>query len=264
VLTNNAVTHEVDKRFERDVSDVAYDRHIFVRLVARKVRFTKVNFHQSSFDSCYLRNCIFDSCDFTGCRFVGTNLTGSSFSGCNFDYATFEKTQIESDILNDGCPGLENLKMRFARSLRINYQQLGDAKAVNMAISIELEATEAHLYKAWHSNESYYRKKYSGVRRVQLFFEWLRFRSLDLLWGNGESALKFARAVLVALILIAIFEAEAARQPYWHSVLETGQVFIGAVSSSSYPRTCLSSLLLVRLVAFGFLTAIIVKRFNRR
>ena len=130
----------------------------------------------------------------------------------------FEKTLIESEILNDGCPGLENLKMKFARSLRTNYQQLGDAKAVNSAIAIELEATEAHLHKAWRSKESYYRNKYSGLRRIQLFVEWLKFRTLDLLWGNGESAPKFVRAVLVALLLVAALETSLAKQPYWHSL----------------------------------------------
>ena len=52
--------------------------------------------------------------------------------------------------------------MKFARTLRMNYQQLGFAESVNKAIQIELQATEIHLYKAWRSNEAYYRKKYAG------------------------------------------------------------------------------------------------------
>ena len=47
--------------------------------------------------------------------------------------------------------------MRFARTLRMNYQQLGDARAANKAI--EIEATEIHLHKAWSSKQSYYRSK---------------------------------------------------------------------------------------------------------
>ena len=264
VLTNSGVTHQIDKRFETDVYDAQFTNQIFLRLVAKGRRFTRVDFKYSIFDSCYLRSCTFDSCDFIGCRFVSTNLHGSTFSGCKFDYAMFEKTFVESEILNDGCPGHENLKMRFARTLRTNYQQLGDAKSVNKAISVELEATEAHLRKAWKSNESYYRRKYGGIRRVTTFFEWLAFKTLDFLWGNGESPLKLVRAIAFALLVIAGIEADIVRESYWHAALETLQVLIGAISPATYARGCAISVLCVRLVAFGFLTAIIVKRFNRR
>jgi uncharacterized protein YjbI with pentapeptide repeats len=95
-----------------------------------------VDFRYSTFDACYLRNCVVDDCTFVGCRFVNTNLHGSSVLGCEFDYATFEKTDIDHDVLASGCPATENLKMRLARSLRINYQQLGDPDAVNKAIAV--------------------------------------------------------------------------------------------------------------------------------
>ncbi len=119
--------------------------------------FSRVDFRWSFFDGCYIRDCLFDSCDFTGCRFVSTHLPGAIFTGCKFDYATFERTPTDPGILDTQCPGYENLKLRFARALRANFQQLGDATAVNKAMKIELDATEVHLKKAWHSNESYYR-----------------------------------------------------------------------------------------------------------
>jgi hypothetical protein len=196
-------------------------------------------------------------------------LEGSAFSGCKFDYATFEKTGVDNDILSQACPGHENLKMRFARSLRMNYQQLGDAKSVNKAIAIELLATEGHLHKAWSSTESYYRRKYRGYKRLQVFTEWMAFKVLDFLWGNGESALKLLRAVVIALFLISMVDAIFFRdrnllQSYTHALRETPQIFLGTISSSSYPQLCLTFIMLFRLVVFGFLTAIIVKRFNRR
>jgi hypothetical protein len=264
MLSDNNTTQQVDKNFIADVSDAQFTNQVFVRLVAKGRRFTNVDFKYSIFDSCYLRNCVFDSCDFIGCRFVSTNLHGSSFVGCKFDYAIFDKTLVESEILNDGCPGHENLKMRFARTLRTNYQQLGDAKSVNKAISVELDATEAHLHKAWHSNESYYRKKYAGFRRVEVFFEWVKFKILDVLWGNGESAPKLVRAIVLALLIIAVIESATGPQTFLQAIVETPQVFIGAISPVAYPRACMILVLSVRLVAFGFLTAIIVKRFNRR
>jgi hypothetical protein len=81
----------------------------------------------------------------------------------------FERTFVDNDILNTGCPGFENLKMRFARTLRMNYQQLGDAKSANKAITVELQASEVYLHKAWQSNESYYRKKYGGLSESRRF-----------------------------------------------------------------------------------------------
>jgi uncharacterized protein YjbI with pentapeptide repeats len=89
----------------------------------------------------------FDSCDFTGCRFTASNFYTSTFSDCKFEYAVFERTLIESDILDTECPGPDNLKLKFARTLRMNYQQLGDAKSANKAISVELQATKQHLSK---------------------------------------------------------------------------------------------------------------------
>ena len=83
-------------------------------------------FKYTIFDTCYFRNCVFDSCDFTGCRFSGTNLIGATFDGCKFDYVIFERTQVDNDSLHAGCPGWENLALRFASTLRTNYQGLGD------------------------------------------------------------------------------------------------------------------------------------------
>ena len=63
-------------------------------------------------------------------------------------------------------------------------------------MEVELQATEIHLHKAWRSNESYYRKKYSGPSRVGALIEWTSFKVLDFIWGNGESTWKLLRAVL--------------------------------------------------------------------
>jgi uncharacterized protein YjbI with pentapeptide repeats len=116
----------VDQKFLKDVEGGRYSNYLFTTLVAKDRRFTKTNFRYSFFENSYLRDCHFDSCDFTGCRFTNTNLSGSKFSGCKFDYSYFEKTLVEPEILDTQCPGFENLKLRFARTLRTNFQQLGD------------------------------------------------------------------------------------------------------------------------------------------
>jgi hypothetical protein len=258
-----------DKKFDDSISNKVFINKLFERLVALKVEFKNINFRYCIFDAAYLRNCSFDSCDFTGCRFVNSNLSGSSFSGCIFDYASFDKTHVDSDILNTGCPGHENLKLKFARSLRINYQQIGDAKSANQAISIELQATEDHLHKAWKSKESYYRKKYTGFDRLKVFGEWVQFKILDFIWGNGESTWKLCRAVIVVLLIITAIHAMNFDDPrliksYGDALLYSPQVFLGIVFPSEYPTLYLTAILLIRLIMFGFFMSIIIKRFNRR
>jgi hypothetical protein len=262
-------TEAKDKNFSADVQQSKFSNYLFTRLIAKKRKFTDVDFRYTIFDTCYLRDCRFDSCDFTGCRFVGTNLSGSSFVGCKFDYVNFERTLIDNDILNAGCPGHENLKMRFARTLRTNYQQLGDAKSANKAIGVELQASEVYLHKAWQSNESYYRKKYAGWKRIIAFVEWLEFRILDFVWGNGESALKLVRAIVFMLAIIAAIEVFAFRDPlalnsYKDALFEAPQVFFGILTPTRYPGSYLTAIVVARLIAFGFFMSIIIKRFNRR
>ena len=151
IISSNREQH-IDEKFDSDVSNVSYSNKLFLRLVSKSKRFEKVDFKYSIFDTCYLRNCVFDTCDFTGCRFIGVNFSGANFIGCKFDYATFERTIIASDILDNCCPGWDNLKLKFARTLRVNFQQLGESKSANKAIQVELEATEIHLHKSWKSN----------------------------------------------------------------------------------------------------------------
>lgn len=269
MLTDNNKINQTDKKFDADVSSGNYSNQLFVRLVAKKRKFTNVDFKYSFFDACYLRDCHFDSCDFTGCRIIGTSFHGSSFSGCKFDYTYFEKTVVDNDILDTGCPGPENLKMRFARGLRMNYQQLGDAASANKAMGVELSATELHLYKAWRSKESYYRSKYKGWKRVKALLEWLEFKVLDLVWGNGESAFKLIRAAIFVLAIISLYDVFMFRDPqvlgnYTHAFFESPQILLGTLTPKDYSSASLTVILFVRLVLFGFFMSILIKRFNRR
>ncbi|HEY6167115.1 MAG TPA: pentapeptide repeat-containing protein [Verrucomicrobiae bacterium] len=269
MLTSSNRIRLEDQKVDGDIEKQTFVNHLFVRLVAKERRFTKIDFRYSIFDGCYLRSCTFDSCDFTGCRFTGTSLYGSSFNGCKFDYATFEKTIVDSDLLNTSCPGPENLKMKFARTLRMNFQQLGDAQAANQAIHVELEATEVHLKKAWNSNESYYRAKYKSWKRIEMFLEWVGFKLLDWVWGNGESPIKLLRSIGLVLVAIAAIDATCFMDAgqlssYKHAVLRAPQVFLGTLMPKEYPGFYLTLILTVRLIAFGFLMSIIIKRMNRR
>ncbi len=123
LLGNREVVSDyyVAKNIENEPINFKYK--IFVRLNAKKITFKKVAFDHCIFDGCYLNHCVFDSCIFNGCKFIGCNLNQTSFVGCKFDYAVFERTIIDDDVLESEAPLEENLRMKFARSLRTNYQQ---------------------------------------------------------------------------------------------------------------------------------------------
>ena len=141
-MTPSGRQAHTDEHFEDDVTDSDYSNRLFTRVDAKERKFKKVNFRFTIFDTCYFRKCTFDSCIFVGCRFKDSNFVGSSFIGCEFEYATFEKTLIENDVLDTCAPSWENVQLRFARTLRTNYQSLGDSESANKAFQLELEATE--------------------------------------------------------------------------------------------------------------------------
>ncbi|WP_374630052.1 pentapeptide repeat-containing protein [Pannonibacter indicus] len=270
MYTDSSRNPLTDKRFEQDESASQYRNHVFIRLSAKGRKFTNVDFRYSTFDSCYLRNAQFDSCDFTGCRFLGSNLHGATFSGCKFDYASFERTTIDPTILDTEYPKPENLRARFARTLRMNFAQLGDVASANKAMKLELEATGIHCRKAVFSEEKYYRSKYTGVLWWRALYDLLLFHLGDFVWGNGESLGRLLRCVLLVLIAMTIFDVVKFGNPnlmnsWGTSFARSFQVFMGApFGPIDYPQPYVGIITLVRLIAIAFLVSIIFKKFNRR
>ncbi len=264
-------TTAADRKFEsKSKITEPYSNYFFQRLIAKEVTFDGVDFSYTIFDTCYLRKCVFQNCNFTGCRFKDSNLYGSSFSGCTFDYVFFDKTIVDAEILEVGCPGPENLRDKFARTLRTNFQSLGDYASVNKAVHVELEAKCEHLFKAWRSKESYYRQKYRGWLRAEMFFAWLNFKAFDYIWGNGESLWKLGRALFVILGIMALIDVKVTgRDPlqipsYFVSFARTPALFFGIGNATEYNPVYLASALVVRLVMVAFMISIIIKRFSRR
>ena len=262
-------TRVEDKTFVADEDGSNYSNYHFIRVASKGRTFQSVDFTNTIFESSYFRNCTFVSCKFTGCRFIANNFRAARFSGCDFDYATFERTLLEDDILHAEAPRYENLRVEFARSLRMNFQQLGDASSANEAIRVELEATEVYLHYAWTSKDNYYRNKYTGLKRWSYFFRWLRFTLLDFAWGNGESPWKLARFVALILLIMAIFDAIALDDPtrvisYWHQFVGSGPIFIGVTPYPVLPHWYLAVITAIRLGVFGAFVSISVKRLSRR
>lgn len=243
---------------------------VFVRLNAKKITFKNVSFLHCIFDNCYLNDCVFDSCDFTGCKFLGSNFHQTAFRGCKFMFATFERCQIDDDILMSEAPREENLRKHFARSLRSNYQQSGNAKSANKAISVELEATFKYLYKSWRSKETYYQKKYSGcLKNTIQFFKWLEFWILHFIWGNGESILKFSRTIVITLFLISIYDTYTNGNPldlseYWLNFIKAPSIFLGVSVPDNISTGALSIITGIKFISIALLTTLLVKRFGRR
>jgi len=140
---------------------------------------------------------------------------------------------------------------------------------VNKCIKVELSATEQHLKKIWHSNESYYRRKYRGEKRLFGFFQWLWFRILDFIWGNGESSYKLFRTGFLFWCLFTIYDVTYfgdldTISSYTKSFLTMPEIFFGVTIPTQYPKWILSSIVMIRLVGFSLFLSIIIKRFNRR
>lgn len=271
-----------DKKINCDISNAKFENKLFIRLIIKNKKFENVSFKYTHFESSYLRKCTFDSCDFTGCKFIGTNFSGTIFIGCKFDYTIFEKTIIDDDILDNCCPAQENLKLKFARTLRTNFQQLGDSKSVNKAIRIELDATKEHLYKSWHSDdkswhsdELYYRKEcqYFSFKWFKFFFEWLNFLFWELIWGNGEDVCKLIITVLLFFCGMGIVDIFINQNQYlasnsldfiWQIPVRIPAIFFATLSPSNYPLWYTTLIFFIRLVFFSLFTSVIVKRLNRR
>jgi len=256
----------------KDIADEPdeFKYKIFERLNARKITFKNVSFTHCVFDGCYFNNCVFDTCDFTGCKFVGSNFHQTAFRGCDFRFTLFGHSQLDDDILISEAPREENLRMHFARSLRMNFQQTGDAKAVNKAITVELNATSIYLYKSWRSGETYYKEKYPGFfNGVVQFLKWVEFWLLNFIWGNGESIIKFIRTILITLIAIAVYDTNTNGSPlnigfYWTSFLKSPAIFLGVLSPENFTTGIISLITGIKFVSFALLTTLLVKRFSRR
>lgn len=269
-LRTSGRTISTDQAVKQDLMGGIFRNHQFQRLVAIKKKFSDCDFSFSEFDAAYLRNCTFDSCKFIGCKFTNTNLRGSKFIGCTFDYVQFSNTHVESEILDTGCPGQENIQQKFARTLRLNFHQIGDAAAANKAIKIELEAARVHLYKAWHSRESYYRKKYPGLlKRGKMLIEWFEFVILDFFWGNGESPLKLLRSLGILIATIALGDVYFLRNGYMLSSYTSGflqapEVLFGLCRPPNFSGLVLVGVATLRYILIACLVSILIKRLSRR
>lgn len=254
-----------------------FQNHLFVRAIAKKIIFKNVDFSKTYFENSYLRDCRFYRCNFEGAKFTGCNLTGSYFEDCNFDYVTFEKTFVDDEIF-ECAPKKDNLRYKFARSLKLNYASIGDYIKSSKAVSIELSATKSHLKDSWLSGEEWYKLKYGGIKkRSEQFLKWFKVSLLDFLWGNGESLWRLIRFNLIIFFILTLYHIFSKSLI---DIFEILKVFTINIPSNYFGITVLDSeqknyfdyyptalnlfLVITRLICFGLLMSIIIKKYNRR
>lgn len=254
-----------DKDLPAGLRDTDLSRKELCRVSAVNQVFTAVTFKQCVFSACYFRNCRFVRCDFTGADIKESNFRGAQFDECIFKYTTWEKTLIDERFLDTCLPSEENLARDLVRSLRVNFSQIGNYEAVNKAASIEVQLTGQHLYNAAYSRQSYYRAKYKGLDRVKHALQHLRWKSLDLLWGNGESILRVVLSgVVVVLVAAAVYMREVPAASFLEAIFGAFGHFWGVQFGALMPPTYVVVLTILRFVLFGLFMAILIKRLSRR
>lgn len=237
-----------------------FEKTRFSFVAAKQTHFRQVSFMFCVFEDCYFRDCRFEDCDFTGAVFRNSTLRGSTFDGCKFPYCRFSHTLISHAILERNMPGFENVALELARSLRVNFSQLGDSVGVNVAVSAELEATRVHFYKAAWSPEAYYRKKHAGLGRVRAIGAYAWFRVQDTIWGHGESLWKLGRFLMCGYAVLAVVL-------FWRgaqigSAFREAWMMLWGVGSAS--RLVATVAVAFRTVALGLFVTVLVRRFSRR
>ena len=267
----------IDKKRYFVLNGNKFITYLFVRAVAKDMIFENVDFSKAYFENSYLRDCRFYRCNFEGAKFTGCNLTGSYFEDCNFDYVTFEKTFVDDEIF-ECAPKKDNLRYQFARSLKLNYASIGDYIKSSKAVTIELEATKKHLKDSWLSGEEWYQLKYGGIkRRFEQFRKWVAVSLLDFLWGNGESLWRLIRFNLIIFSILTLFHIFSKSVTDVYKILDIfiikipsnyfGIVVKGTDNNSYfdyYPAWLNLTLVITRLICFGLLMSIIIKKYNRR
>jgi len=255
-------------------ADLSY--YHFQDIEAKGLKFSKCKFQHCVFERCYFRNVTFEDCDFIGARFIDSNLRGAILITCKIEYTFYRATVLDRAQFAANLPLWENVRAEVARSLRTNAHGLGDSEGVNYFINVEMDGTLEHWWKAFRQKESYYKKKYPGVRRFQAFGRYVYYRLDRLAWGHGERPMRILRNILLLLCCSAIYltvtEPSISNLPvgqvvqkFIASLLLSGHIFLGAppqVSQAPPPVSLLRVAL--RYVSIALFVGVFSKRLARR
>lgn len=253
-----------NKEFYGEVVDESYLQHALSQVYAKSILFKNVSFKQANLTGCYFRNCRFINCDFTGATIKESNFRGSTFTNCKFSYTFWEKTFIDEQFLESCLPSEENLSRDLVRALRVNFAQIGNYVAVNRAAALEVALTGSHLYNAAYSSQAYYRNKYKGLERLNNAVGHLKWKFLDLLWGNGESLLKIILSGIVFIAIMSLWLNAILDSTSLMSSLSLSLQGFWGMGAPIIPPVTAVVFTVARYVFLGLFMAILVKRLSRR
>jgi hypothetical protein len=195
------------------VSDVNICASSFIRLGMKEAEFKDSSFTQSNFEDCYFRKAIFKNVRFTGSIFRFCNFDKVSFQACDFRYCSFFNCKIPKDEIISCLPPEPNLRRDLTLNLRANSEMIGDKKAADTFLDIEIKSTEAELKAIFLSNTEYYRKHYNLLDQVKAGTKFLGSKISGLIWGYGHRVGRLFISYIVITCLWALM-AYFSRVPY--------------------------------------------------
>lgn len=181
------------------------------------LEFQHCTFANVSFKEADIRNCRFINCAFLNCYFRKTELTGSTFVGCkflscdfpkiivqscDFRYSKFENCVLPFDEMEHSLPREPNLREELADRLAIASDAIGlqnDRRKYRLAA---IQAKKEHLKAAILSKSEWYRRHYSGLRRLSAFAQLITSYFYDIVWGHGEKPIILIRNILILAFVV--------------------------------------------------------------
>lgn len=95
-------------------------------------------------------------------------------------------------------------------------------------------------------------------------YKHLKWKALDLLWGNGESILRVLASAMVVIVVLATISFNGNSSSWAHNVEASFLGFWGVENNIPLSIYISTLLTISRFTFFGLFMAILVKRLARR
>lgn len=189
------------------ISGVNISASSFIRLGMKEAIIKDCSFTQSNFEDSYFRKAVFKNVRFTGSSFRFCNFDKASFQACDFRYCNFHHCKLPKDEVRACLPPEPNLRRDLARNLRANYEMIGDKKAADTFLDIEIQADEAELKAISLSNTEYYKKHYDRLDQVKAGLKFIVSKLSGMIWGYGHRVgrLFLSYSIITSLLSLMIY-----------------------------------------------------------
>lgn len=168
------------------ISDVNISASSFIRLGMKGAVIKDCAFTQSNFEDSYFRKAKFINVRFTGSRFRFCNFDKASFQACDFRYCSFFYCKLPRDEIIACLPPEPNLCIDLARNLRSNFELMGDKKAADIFLDIEIQANEDLSKSIFLSKTEYYKEHYNLLDQVREGWKFVLSKLSGIAWGYGH------------------------------------------------------------------------------